>query len=54
MIPDIYGAGLVSQSFQFIEFKKAVKPISDSESSDVIKSIRTEENLFGAAEEYRA
>lgn len=54
MIPNIYSAGLVSQSFWFIEFKKVVKLISDGKSDDDIKTICTEENLFGAAKEYRA
>lgn len=54
MIPNMYSAGLVSQSFWFIEFKKVVKLISDGKSDDAIKAICTEENLFGAAKEYRA
>ena len=54
MIPDIYSAGLMSQSFWFIEFKKVVKLISNGKSDEEIKSICIEENLFGAAKEYRA
>lgn len=54
MIPDIYSAGLVSQSFWFIEFKKVIKLISNGKSDEEIKSICIEENLFGAAKEYRA
>lgn len=54
MIPDVYSAGLMSQSFWFIEFKKVVKLISNDKSDEEIKSICIEENLFGAAKEYRA
>ena len=54
MIPNIYSAGLMSQSFWFIEFKKVVKLISNGKSDEEIKSICIEENLFGAAKEYRA
>ena len=54
MIPDIYSAGLMSQSFWFIEFKKVIKLISNGKSNEEIKSICIEENLFGAAKEYRA
>lgn len=54
MIPEIYSAGLMSQSFWFIEFKKLVKLISSGVSDDEIRQICIEENLFGAAKEYRA
>ena len=54
MIPNIYSAGLMSQSFWFIEFKKVVKLISIGKSVEEINSICIEENLFGAAKEYRA
>lgn len=54
MIPEIYSAGLMSQSFWFIEFKKVIKLILNGKSDKEIKSICIEENLFGAAKEYRA
>ncbi len=54
MIPDIYSAGLTSQSFWFTELKKVVKLISNGKSYEEIKSICIEKNLFGTANEYRA
>lgn len=50
----IYSAGLMSQSFWFIEFKKVVKLISEGKSMSQVKDISIEENLFGAANAYRA
>lgn len=49
-----YSAGLMSQSFWFLEFKKAVKLLQEGMSYDDIKKKCVEENLFGAAREYRA
>lgn len=49
-----YSAGLMSQSFWFLEFKKAVKLRQEGLSYDEIKKKCVEENLFGAAKEYRA
>ena len=49
-----YSAGLMSQSFWFLEFKKAVKLRNEGLSYDEIKKKCVEENLFGAAKEYRA
>lgn len=54
MIPEKYSAGLISQSFWFIEFKKVIKLISEGKSETEIKTVCVEENLFGAAKEYRA
>mgnify|MGYP005799054185 CR=1 FL=1 len=54
MIEEIYSAGLVSQSFWFIEMKKLIKLIYDGKSEKDIKALCIEENLFGAAKEYRA
>lgn len=54
MIPENYSAGLMSQSFWFVEFKKVIKLISQGKSDDDIKTICIEENLFGASKEYRA
>lgn len=49
-----YSAGLVSQSFWFVETKKVIKLIDIGKSELEIKKICIEENLFGAAKEYRA
>ena len=49
-----YSAGLMSQSFWFLEFKKAVKLRQEGMTYDDIKKKCVEENLFGAAKEYRA
>lgn len=49
-----YSAGLMSQSFWFLEFKKAVKLRQEGLEYDEIKKKCIEENLFGAATENRA
>ena len=49
-----YSAGLISQSFWFLELKKAVRLRQEGLSYDEIKKKCVEENLFGAAKEYRA
>lgn len=49
-----YSAGLMSQSFWFLEFKKAVRLRQEGLDYDTIKKKCVEENLFGAAKEYRA
>lgn len=54
MIHDKYTAGLVSQSFWFIEFKKIINLIEIGKTEEEIKKICLEENLFGVAKEYRA
>lgn len=54
MITDTYSAGLMSQSFWFLEFKMTVKLRAQGLSFDEIKKKCIEENLFGAAKEYRA
>lgn len=51
---EAYSAGLISQSFWFIEFKKVVKLISDGNSLRNAKTVCIEENLFGAGNVYRA
>ena len=53
MINEIYSAGLISQSFWFIEMKKVIKLIIAGKSEREIKRICIDENLFGAASEYR-
>ena len=52
--PEAYSAGLMSQSFWFTEFKKIAKLRQDGLPYDEIKKRCVEENLFGAAKEYRA
>ena len=54
MINDKYSAGLVSQSFWFVEFKRIVKLLEAGKNEEQIKALCLEENLFGAAKEYRA
>lgn len=54
MINNKYSAGLVSQSFWFVEIKKIIKLIAEGKSEEKIKRLCIEENLFGAAKEYRA
>ena len=49
-----YSAGLMSQSFWFLEFKKVVKLRQECMTYDDIKKKCVEENLFGAAKEYLA
>ena len=50
----VYSAGLMSQSFLFLEFKKAVRLRQEGLDYDEIKKKCVEENLFGAAKEFRA
>lgn len=52
--PEAYSAGLMSQSFWFLEFKKTAKLRQDGFTYDEIKRTCVEENLFGAAKAYRA
>lgn len=54
MISMEYSAGLMSQSFWFLEFKKAVRMRQEGLGYDEIKKKCVDENLFGAAKEYRA
>ena len=54
MVSEIYSAGLISQSFWFLEFKRIVKLKSEGKNEDEIKALCLEQNLFGAAKEYRA
>ena len=49
-----YSAGLMSQSFWFLEFKRVVRLRQEGIAYDDIKKKCMEENLFGAAKEYRA
>lgn len=54
MIKEAYSAGLISQSFWFIEIKKVLRLVHEGRTESEIKKISIEENLFGAANEYRA
>lgn len=54
IMPSEYSAGLMSQSFWFVEFKKYLKLLSNGKSPDEMKQIVVDENLFGAPNEYRA
>ena len=49
-----YSAGLISQSCWFIEFKRIVQLIAAGKSNEEIKKECLENNLLGAAKEYRA
>ena len=54
MVEKAYSAGLVSQSFWFVEMKKVIKLIDSGKNEEDIKKICIDENLFCAAKEYRA
>lgn len=54
MIEEKYSAGLISQSFWFIEIKKVLNLIQNGKNESEIKKLCIDENLFGAAKEYRA
>lgn len=54
MIEETYSSGLISQSFWFVEMKKIVKLLADGKTEEEIRKLCLEENLFGAAKEYRA
>lgn len=54
IMPSEYSAGLMSQSFWFVEFKKYLKLVNGGKSPDEIKRIVVDENLFGAPNAYRA
>lgn len=49
-----YSAGMVSQSFWFVEIKKIIKLINDGMTEEEIKKLCINENLFGVMKEYRA
>lgn len=49
-----YSAGIMSQSFWFIEIKKAIRLRSEGIEYAEIKKKCVDENLFGATKEYRA
>lgn len=49
-----YSAGLVSQSFWFVEMKKMIKLKSEGKTEKEIKALCIEDNLFGAINKNRA
>lgn len=53
MIEKAYSAGLISQSFWFIELKKVLNLICEGKSDAEIKKLCIDENFFGAANENR-
>lgn len=54
MINSKYSAGLVSQSFWFVEFKKVVKLVRSGKTEEELRGLCLEENFFGVTKEYRA
>lgn len=50
---EVYSAGLMSQSFWFLEFKKIVKLSHKGMSAETIREKCIEDNLFGAVNENR-
>lgn len=53
-IDRMYSAGLMSQSFWFVEMKKLVRLINEGKTEQEIKRLCIDDNLFAAAREYRA
>ena len=51
---NVYSAGLMSQSFWFLEFKRVVSAVNEGVSSEDIKKKCIDENWFGAVNSYRA
>lgn len=49
-----YSAGLVSQSFWFVEFKKIIKLLNEGKTEKEIKELCINDNFLGAINEYRA
>lgn len=49
-----YSAGIMSQSFWFVEFKKYLKLVLEGYTPEQIKVMVIQENLFGSPNEYRA
>ena len=49
-----YSAGLISQSFWFVEIKKIINLINNGMAENEIKKLCIDENLFGVMKEYRA
>lgn len=49
-----YSAGLVSQTFWFVEFKKTMSLLFEGKTAEEIKALCLNENIYGASKEYRA
>ena len=49
-----YSAGLMSQSFWFIEFKKVLPMVMEGKAQDEIKKYCIEQNIFGAVNANRS
>lgn len=49
-----YSAGLVSQSFWFVEFKKVIKLLNEGKTEKEIKELCINDNFFGAINKNRA
>ena len=49
-----YSAGLISQSFWFVETKMIIRLVCEGKPELEIKRLCMDENLFGAAKDYRA
>lgn len=54
MISEDYSAGLMSQSFWFVEFKKYLKLLREGNTPEEIKDLIIAGNLYGAPNENRA
>ena len=54
MVTEIYSAGLMSESYWFLEFKEYLKLKKNNVSDDDIKNEIVENNLFGSPNEYRS
>lgn len=54
MVPKIYSAGLMSQSFWFVELKKVIPMVEEGKTQDEIKQYCINENLFGAVNANRS
>ena len=52
MVTEIYSAGLMSESYWFLEFKEYLKLKKNNVSDDDIKNEIVENNLFGSTNEY--
>ena len=51
---EAYSAGIVSQSFWFIEFKKVIRLVSEGKNLSEIRAVCIEDNLVGAVNACRA
>ena len=54
MVTEVYSAGLMSESYWFLEFKEYLKLKKNNVSDEDIKNEIVENNLFGSPNEYRS